>query len=545
MCRLQETGVPRCPCNEPGRRSVTRRARAAAVRAVNDMPVAETSAVLFEPMAEPLTVWNVEEIREVAALIVVASEYPMLPAGTDDDVVRAAGDAYNAARKRLFTEFGGAHRAAIAVGRLVAGRATELSGVDAELVAAAWAERERTAVADSERHAAIVEEARVTARAAGETMTPREPFDRYSAAYSLAGRVRAGSDPETTADMRQLSDGYQQALAEIRPFGGTLNFETGSQPKAVKEFAAVAELYPSDWIDASNAYARPLLAKYSTKRAHYGDVRAKTEKVEKQTIQLRTLTAEKAAQAADTAAGPWTPTGDTGAIYEQNSSGLIHRVEALVYERPAWHVIYPGQEFRAKKDGTPWGTGWEKWVHPETNEVSWRQPYTRIATEQVVGQYSEILVGSLSYSRAAGRTGDFGTAAHELAHRAEYSVGAVTALERAFLLERTQEPDPDWEGHTRQQALEPIRAHVKGQKRSTEVCYPDRFADRYMGRDYGENRSATEILSMGMESMFTGTHGGLIGIGKYDTDLEYRDMVLGILATAGGRKEAIGAGWFG
>lgn len=41
---------------------------------------------------------------------------------------------------------------------------------------------------------------------------------------------------------------------------------------------------------------------------------------------------------------------------------------------------------------------------------------------------------------------------------------------------------------------------------------------------------------MGMESLFTGTNGGLIGIGRSDPAREFRDFILGAVATAGGRN---------
>ncbi len=41
---------------------------------------------------------------------------------------------------------------------------------------------------------------------------------------------------------------------------------------------------------------------------------------------------------------------------------------------------------------------------------------------------------------------------------------------------------------------------------------------------------------MGMESLFAGTNGGLIGVNSHDADPEMRDFILGTLVTAGCRN---------
>lgn len=70
---------------------------------------------------------------------------------------------------------------------------------------------------------------------------------------------------------------------------------------------------------------------------------------------------------------------------------------------------------------------------------------------------------------------------------------------------------------------------------STEMTRPDNFTNIYMGKDY--RGDATEVMSMGMEGVFAGAYGGFIGVGGEKPDLEVRDLVLGVLASVGGRKE--------
>lgn len=69
---------------------------------------------------------------------------------------------------------------------------------------------------------------------------------------------------------------------------------------------------------------------------------------------------------------------------------------------------------------------------------------------------------------------------------------------------------------------------------TSEMARPDHFAAVYMGKHYDHGH--TEILSMGMESFFAGTNGGLIGVNAHEADPEMRDFILGVLATAGRRS---------
>lgn len=72
-------------------------------------------------------------------------------------------------------------------------------------------------------------------------------------------RIRHGHSEDTQKDLRRLANGYQAALAEHRKFGGTLEFHGASNSKAKKAFQEIAEIFPSDWIAASNEH-RALLA---------------------------------------------------------------------------------------------------------------------------------------------------------------------------------------------------------------------------------------------------------------------------------------------
>ena len=111
---------------------------------------------------------------------------------------------------------------------------------------------------------------------------------------------------------------------------------------------------------------------------------------------------------------------------------------------------------------------------------------------------------------------------HEMAHRFQHVIPGVTELEHEFLRRRTTDPATG-----RREALVDLGVGMAGER-----ARPDAFASAYIGKEYSDS-NATEVMSMGMESLFTGTHGGLVGAGRYAADTDMRAFVLGVLATAG------------
>jgi hypothetical protein len=109
-------------------------------------------------------------------------------------------------------------------------------------------------------------------------------------------------------------------------------------------------------------------------------------------------------------------------------------------------------------------------------------------------------------------------AVHELAHRFEHVNPKIKALEDEYLRSRLTKDD----------RLEPIYETFE-EDDEKEVGYRDHLLHHYMGKVYEDG--SREIMSMGMEGLFGGQSGGLIGLsndGKADTGM--RDFVLGTLA---------------
>jgi hypothetical protein len=115
---------------------------------------------------------------------------------------------------------------------------------------------------------------------------------------------------------------------------------------------------------------------------------------------------------------------------------------------------------------------------------------------------------------------------HEFTHRMEYvhiPEGArIAELEDMFLRRRTNA------GPRAKGPRQGKRRYKLGRK--DEMTRPDNFADPYIGKEY-QGLRAREILTTGMEGVFCGKFGNLIGTDGYKADPDHRAFVFGILAT--------------
>jgi hypothetical protein len=173
-----------------------------------------------------------------------------------------AWEQYRAANARL-REFGGADKAAIVVGEMVAARGEAIAGITVNEIRSASFIR--------------LDAAREAHEAATEAWSNRPSKAWDEDLYMAKERARMdyattkdARDPATKSDMRRLADGYLEALREVRPMGGDLNLHPDSDARAIPLFKDAAQFYPSDWVETSNGYG-PLLANYGNKRGHYRD----------------------------------------------------------------------------------------------------------------------------------------------------------------------------------------------------------------------------------------------------------------------------------
>jgi hypothetical protein len=119
-----------------------------------------------------------------------------------------------------------------------------------------------------------------------------------------------------------------------------------------------AELYPTEWIEASNEHSL-LLASSTTKRAHYADWHDIEDTEPAQKVQRKAVSPLMVAKVGEPSPkGPMRETGDylRGSYRDPKTKQTVY-ANFPVYEQDEWEVIKPWQKFRAKKDGSPWGKG--------------------------------------------------------------------------------------------------------------------------------------------------------------------------------------------
>lgn len=117
------------------------------------------------------------------------------------------------------------------------------------------------------------------------------------------------------------------------------------------------------------------------------------------------------------------------------------------------------------------------------------------------------------------------TAFHEIGHMVDYFNPNLVRIERDFVNSRTEGEE-----------LTKLADIFPGYNyRDDEVVKRDHFISPYIGKDYGER--ATEVLSVGLESIFEPGEGQLYEIGKNGTryvreitdDPEYLHLIIGLI----------------
>lgn len=345
----------------------------------------------------------------------------------------------------------------------------------------------------------------------------REAFDAGPAAAYRAAEAeqdslqwaRSSLDDTAREQLKALSAGYRDALAEMRELGGETSWHSKTSKKARELFDAPVQYFPADWVAASTARG-PMVAKLQRSRAHYSDghhekTRKKVQARDNYTVDSPEDEVRLREHFDDS------PHFQLAGETEETSYGS--RVLPVYDYDVAPRYSYPG-------DGpAPRGRGWERWTSQDGTSSAWRRPKTRMemVSSEKVAEIKSYMVDK-GFDPDNPMTNSYATAVHEWQHRFEYSVPGITHLEREFLHRRAGE-DAD---------LEPI---YKGRR---EMGYRDDFVEHYMGKVY--SGSAFEVMSMGAESLFSGQNGGLVGAhggGKMHADDDMRAFVLGVYGSAG------------
>lgn len=152
----------------------------------------------------------------------------------------------------------------------------------------------------------------------------------------------------------------------------------------------------------------------------------------------------------------------------------------------------------------------KEWIEASNASAVVLQPCARV--RRAYYQHYGPNAGKLEVSNSSNPERRLEVALHELGHRFEYTTPGLIGLSQEFLARRTA-----GESNKRLKDLFPRHGYA-----AREVVKVDRFLHPYMGKDYG--RDATEIVSMGLESVFADTHN------LWDQDPDYLEYILGVLS---------------
>jgi hypothetical protein len=338
----------------------------------------------------------------------------------------------------------------------------------------------------------------------------------------------------------KLSEKNKEILAEIRELGGELSLHKHSDKKAVELLhKTVGQYFPSDWINSSNDRndnmrlisfwdgQRPY---YTEQGIQYGAEGETTALAQYVAVAIPYKFAHEAIARLNQSEGKVNgDVMDTLINSETFGESVLIEMEKRVPFNKEEHTMINGMP-----EGDNWHYGYT-YKSPERKNKSGISPekqwYQLEKNEQVV--LPELAV----YYEASRIHNAEAVAYHEFSHRAELVVAndAITRLEKSFLERRTTDTDG------KREQLSSIYPNNKDG--IGEVGRRDNFIDHYMGKEYLSTKHK-EVLSMGVESIFSGKRGGLVGMewtsdminpkkGEWTkSDNDYRAFCFGVLATA-------------
>lgn len=317
-------------------------------------------------------------------------------------------------------------------------------------------------------------------------------------------------------------------LNEVRDFGSVkLEVDATSDKRKALALQNVMDVYPSEWIEASNNNDAPLRVKKTVGRAHYNRNAGQVKVVPAFVFVTKDKDFEPNGTRFESGWVKLEPDEDGLIDYRDEATGtsfqsVVGKTESM------W--IKPQLEYanlwNVGSNGTPRGRGWEtadvleKKFNSETGEYEmttvtmWRR---QVKEKRIVGESKAELLVDGSRGRLVTEEG-YDSAVHEFAHRVEDSkVPLMKEMQDKFYRRRTEVDGTP---------MEKVRLY-KGRK---EFAIPDDFTADYMGKRY-EQQQHFEVLSTGMEAVFGNSYGGLVGLAGKKPDYDMRNFIVGMLVS--------------
>lgn len=550
MCRSIEQGGRRCPCGQPERRAAYRRALKARRKAESMLQVSVTVSetptggsgytsgglsASVDELGDPGTPTNTAtDLVELTGVNAEAGLTPQERYATFESVkeLLASPD-----RDKVIEEFGGEVNFTTHIGSVIAGEAMARAGINVEEVPALNQQykddlNRRRKELNAEQDAALdtiaelraaaedrldpyarmnPKEVREAAKNEPEVVAAREHYEKlFNEHEAVMNEIMRGGDYGRET-MKKASDAYMEVLQEVRPFGGDHDWHPSSPKKDVNTFNNALRHYPSDWIMASAKEDYKPKVKTTKVRAHY---KARAKQISRKKIPVTTIIGRNDRPSPSII--PMLNADGTPVLQEVTGPGGVGVQMAPVGQLATVRITLVSAECTDEymKTIKPAGKGWS--LYRDENVVCWRRPMEEYQTR--IYSAPELLTTDNKWETMPGVTDRDSKAVHELAHRFEHVNPKIKDLEDEYLRSRLTKDD----------RLEPIYETFE-EDDEKEVGYRDHFLHHYMGKVYEDG--SREIMSMGMEGLFGGQSGGLIGLsndGKADTGM--RDFVLGTLA---------------
>lgn len=376
---------------------------------------------------------------------------------------------------------------------------------------------------------------------------PADPRERATVRYKRAilsaqlepveaewGRIGRGEGRWDLEVAKVRADAYREALSEQRTMGavhGPVDVHRDSSRAAVARLNEALGCYPTDWIEADRRYDPLHDRVFDEDRPERAPLYVRDARMEKQRTFMGTEV-----------------TKPERAFYANSKAlQLTGRADEISYQFVLASRVPKGAEVVDEFWGKKVGDHMQRFTpdpdRPNPPSVK-RYVEVRTTADKVKGmrRASELVVDDVDEGCVAPGVS---TAIHEYGHRAERVQPMVNQVMRTFLARRTS-----FESDGARHPLTTLFADADEARRITppatagllatgpkaadgrllEFTRSDGFADAYIGKQYPDTGNS-EAFSMGMEGVFAGRFGGLVGAGGCRADVEHRDLILGVLAT--------------
>lgn len=394
----------------------------------------------------------------------------------------------------------------------------------------------------------------------------------YREADKQYDEYREGLTQKLLEDQRTA---YHKIISEIRDTGGTVEASFSSPETGEMIQKTINTYYPTEWIEKSNSSERKMLIDPSENRAFYSHSPIADDAWDGETETVPSFGAAENLNITFMKTIPEFPTQAQTQEFDNTLTKLtaFNNFVELIKQDPSYKVIeremqtfntdYGSKVINVLKTNLehmydpdihgpldpstnqPVGEGWEyktamdmgklhrilkdqpgleiPEIFQKLSEKQWVKKQT---TTTIKKNFSLLTFPEVKDEGNKNPESREAVLLHEMAHRAESTNPVIPKLEKAFISRRANKTDETWHDNM---------IPALGIWDTQEYAHDGGFVTPYVGKEY-PNSSSYEVLSVGIESIYGGNNGGLVGASRAGernkADLNHRGFVLGLLASA-------------